>query len=159
MPVARCCRRSWITPRSKPRFSLWKIFPPPRIPPPYRIIFVLFPTPAFRKSARSKRFLARSPFAAIFQSAFPTSRNVAPESSGRHNSQRKDCNMRIRTRLNDNSRPVLILVLTLALGALLVLPGCDVNLKKDSEGKEKNLDIETPVGGLHATKEADVRDI
>ena len=67
--------------------------------------------------------------------------------------------MRIRTRLNDNSRPVLILVLTLALGALLVLPGCDVNVKKDSEGKEKNVDIETPVGGLHATKEADVRDI
>jgi hypothetical protein len=67
--------------------------------------------------------------------------------------------MRIRTRLNDNSRPALILVLTLAFGALLVLPGCDVNVKKDSEGKEKNVDIETPVGGLHATKEADVRDI
>src|ERR1700730_18877572 len=130
MPVARCHKLSWSARGRKPLPSQWEILTSPRISPPYRIIFVLFPTPAFRKSARSERFLARSPFAAIFQSAFPTSRNVAPESSGRHNSQRKDRNMRIRTRLNDNSRPDL--VLTLALGALLVLPGCDVNVKTDT---------------------------
>jgi hypothetical protein len=47
----------------------------------------------------------------------------------------------------------------LAFGALLALPGCSVNVKKDSEGKEKNVDIETPVGGLHVAKDADVRDI
>jgi len=48
--------------------------------------------------------------------------------------------------------------LTLAFAAVLALPGCSVNVKKDSEGKEKNVDIETPVGGLHVTKDADVRD-
>jgi hypothetical protein len=63
--------------------------------------------------------------------------------------------MRIPTRLNGNSRLAIIVV----FGALLALPACDVNVKKDSEGKEKNVDIETPVGGLHVTKEADVRDI
>ncbi len=63
--------------------------------------------------------------------------------------------MRTLKRLNDSSRLALILV----FGASLALPGCSVNVKKDSEGKEKNVDIETPVGGLHVTKEADVRDI
>jgi hypothetical protein len=62
--------------------------------------------------------------------------------------------MRIRTRLNPNSR----LTLTLVFGALLALPGCNVNVKKDHEGKDNNVDIETPVGGLHVTKDADVRD-
>jgi hypothetical protein len=63
--------------------------------------------------------------------------------------------MHMLKRLNGNSG----LVMTLAFGALLVLPGCDVNVKKDSEGKEKNVDIETPVGGLHVTNDADVRDV
>ena len=50
------------------------------------------------------------------------------------------------------------LVLTLTFGALLAFPGCNVNVKKDSEGTENKVDIETPVGGLHVTKDADVRD-
>ena len=62
--------------------SPWEIRTWPRIFPRYRIIFVLFPTPAFRKSARSKLSLARSPFMATCRSAFPTSLNVAPASSG-----------------------------------------------------------------------------
>jgi hypothetical protein len=62
--------------------------------------------------------------------------------------------MRILKPLNDNLR----LALTLTLGALLALPACDINVKKDNQGQEKNVDIETPVGGLHVTKDADVRD-
>jgi hypothetical protein len=62
--------------------------------------------------------------------------------------------MRILKPLNNNSR----LALTLTLGALLALPACDINVKKDNQGQEKNVDIETPVGGLHVTKDADVRD-
>jgi hypothetical protein len=59
-------------------------------------------------------------------------------------------------RLNDNNSR---LALSLIFGVLLALPGCSVNVKKDSEGKDNNVDIETPVGGLHVTKDADVRDI
>ena len=61
----------------------------------------------------------------------------------------------MRMLLNRNSR----LALILGFGAVLALPGCSVNVKKDSEGKEKKVDIETPVGGLHVTNDADVRDI
>ena len=46
-------------------------------------------------------------------------------------------------RLNGNSRLAFALV---AFGALLALPGCNVNVKKDSEGQEKKVDIETPMG-------------
>jgi len=60
-------------------------------------------------------------------------------------------------RFNINTPPVF--VLTLAFTALLALPACNVNVKKDSEGKEKNVDIETPMGSLHVAKDADVRDV
>jgi hypothetical protein len=63
--------------------------------------------------------------------------------------------MRTLNRLNDDSR----ILLTLAFGALLALPGCSVNVKKDSEGQEKKVDIETPVGALHVSKDADIRDV
>ncbi len=65
--------------------------------------------------------------------------------------------MRIAQRLNGNSR--LAFILTFALGVFLALPGCSVNVKKNGEGQEKKVDIETPVGALHVSKDADVRDI
>jgi hypothetical protein len=67
--------------------------------------------------------------------------------------------MLILRQLNANSRLSLAFVLTLIFGASLVLPGCDINVKKNAEGKDKNVDIETPIGGLHVTKAADIRDI
>jgi len=67
--------------------------------------------------------------------------------------------MRTLKRLTVNSPLAFFLVLALATGALLTLPGCNVNVKKDSQGKEKNVDIETPVGALHVSKDADIRDV
>jgi len=55
-----------------------------------------------------------------------------------------------------NSQPFLIVLI--AFGALALLPACNVNVKRDSEGQEKKVDIETPVGRLHASRDADVRD-
>ena len=59
-------------------------------------------------------------------------------------------------KLLDASSP-LVVTLTLAFGSML-LPGCNVNVKKDSEGQERKVDIETPIGGLHVSKAANVRD-
>ncbi len=39
-----------------------------------------------------------------------------------------------------------------------LLTACSVNVRKDAEGKEKNVDINTPFGGIHVNKNADVRD-
>ena len=43
----------------------------------------------------------------------------------------------------------------------LLFFGCSINVKKDSDDKnqDKNVDIDTPFGGIHVSKGADVRDI
>ncbi len=49
--------------------------------------------------------------------------------------------------------------LVFASFALLALCACDVNVKKDEKGAEKNVDISTPFGGVHVSKNVDVHDI
>jgi len=47
----------------------------------------------------------------------------------------------------------------LASAALLfALTACSVNVKKNEEGGDKNVDIKTPFGGIQVNKDADVRD-
>jgi hypothetical protein len=46
-----------------------------------------------------------------------------------------------------------------AFAALLVLPACSVNVRKEKGGEEQKVDIETPVGGIHVRQQADVRDV
>ena len=46
------------------------------------------------------------------------------------------------------------------VAAVFVLTGCSINVKKDSNDKDqdKKVDIDTPFGGIHVSKGADVRD-
>ena len=62
--------------------------------------------------------------------------------------------MRIRRKLKVETR----LALALSFGVCLTALACDINVKKDSSGQEKKVDIETPIGGIHVDKAADVRD-
>jgi hypothetical protein len=54
-------------------------------------------------------------------------------------------------------------VSTLALGfaalAALILSACSVNVKKEQNGEDKQVDIDTPVGGIHVSKGANVADV
>jgi hypothetical protein len=45
------------------------------------------------------------------------------------------------------------------LAALLLLPSCSVNVKKEANGQDKQVDINTLVGGVHVSKQADVSDV
>lgn len=45
-----------------------------------------------------------------------------------------------------------------AFATLLALPACSVNVNKDGADKDKKVDIDTPLGGIHVSKGADVRD-
>ena len=49
-----------------------------------------------------------------------------------------------------------------AMAAMVVLflatSACSINVKKNGEGEEKKVDIETPVGGIHVGKDVDARD-
>lgn len=45
------------------------------------------------------------------------------------------------------------------LAAFLLLPACSVNVQKEGNGQDKQVDIRTPVGGVHVSKQADVSEI
>jgi len=42
--------------------------------------------------------------------------------------------------------------------AVTIASACSVNVKKDENGQDKNVDISTPFGGIHVNNNADVRD-
>jgi len=50
------------------------------------------------------------------------------------------------------------IVLALVLVLVVLLSGCNINVKKNNNGEDKNVDITTPMGGIHVSNEADVRD-
>jgi hypothetical protein len=47
---------------------------------------------------------------------------------------------------------------TLTVAAILLLPACSVNVKKNEHGDDQKVDINTPFGGVHVDKAADARD-
>jgi len=49
--------------------------------------------------------------------------------------------------------------LLLAVLAGFLLPACSVNVKKEPNGQDKQVDIKTLVGGIHVSNEADVADV
>jgi hypothetical protein len=49
--------------------------------------------------------------------------------------------------------------LGLAVLSAFFLPACSVNVKKEKNGEEKQVDISTPVGGIHVSKDADAQDV
>jgi len=60
--------------------------------------------------------------------------------------------MRFPNRLINSSLP------TFAAAIVLLSLGCSINVKKNAEGEDKNVDIQTPLGGIHVSENADVRD-
>jgi hypothetical protein len=71
--------------------------------------------------------------------------------------------MRMLKQLNRNLPPgnsrLARVFIVLAISTVLALAGCNINVKKEGEGEEKKVDIDTPLGALHVAKDADVRDI
>lgn len=51
-------------------------------------------------------------------------------------------------------------VVFILVSAFLLFTGCSINVKKDSNAKndDKNVDIDTPFGGIHVSKGANVHD-
>jgi hypothetical protein len=45
------------------------------------------------------------------------------------------------------------------LAALIVLPACSVNVKKEPNGQDKQVDIHTLLGGVHVSNQVDVADV
>lgn len=51
------------------------------------------------------------------------------------------------------------IALGIATLAALLLPACSVNVKKEQNGEDKQVDIDTPVGGIHVSKGANASDV
>ncbi len=47
----------------------------------------------------------------------------------------------------------------LSTGAVLLLSACSVNVKKEQNGEDKQVDIQTPMGGIHVSKGANPEDV
>jgi hypothetical protein len=58
-----------------------------------------------------------------------------------------------------NSQMVSTFLLGLATLVTLLVPACSVNVKKEQDGEDKQVDIDTPVGGIHVSKGANVADL
>lgn len=49
--------------------------------------------------------------------------------------------------------------LVVGLASVLLMPACSVNVKKETNGEDKQVDINTPMGGIHVSKGADPQDV
>ena len=49
--------------------------------------------------------------------------------------------------------------LGLAVLVALFFPACSLNVKKEQNGEDKQVDIRTPLGGIHVSKDANVADV
>lgn len=47
----------------------------------------------------------------------------------------------------------------LAMLLLAILPACSVNVKKEKNGQDKQVDVRTPMGDIHVSKGADPNDV
>jgi hypothetical protein len=54
---------------------------------------------------------------------------------------------------------VRMLALGFATFSVALLAACSVNVKKQKDGEDKQVDINTPVGGIHVSKDANVADV
>jgi hypothetical protein len=59
--------------------------------------------------------------------------------------------------MNRNKFSQLLIVAVTAV--FLILTGCSVNVKKEANGQDKQVDINTLLGGIHVSKDADVADV
>src|SRR5258706_13686698 len=51
------------------------------------------------------------------------------------------------------------LVIAAASSVLLLSTACSVNVKKEANGQDKQVDINTFAGGIHVSKQTDVSDV
>jgi hypothetical protein len=82
------------------------------------------------------------------------SHSAAPASNARRDSPKESLHMR-----GTQSQIGSTFALGLATLVALLLPACSVNVKKQQNGEDKQVDIRTPLGGIHVSQDANVADV
>src|ERR1700691_1577664 len=52
-----------------------------------------------------------------------------------------------------------MLIIGLSVASLILASGCKLNVRKEQNGEDKQVDINTLVGGIHVSKQANVADV
>jgi hypothetical protein len=52
----------------------------------------------------------------------------------------------------------ILLTAVFATGLVIALPACKIHVDKSENGHDKNVDIQTPLGGIHVNKDVNARD-
>src|SRR6202035_5543149 len=68
-------------------------------------------------------------------------------------------NARLKWEEERNMRKNKSVLFVMSLMTLLLLPACSINVKKEANGQDKQVDINTFAGGIHVSKQADVSDV
>jgi hypothetical protein len=94
--------------------------------------------------------------------------SAAPDSNARRKSQLEahrmrrtsfqSISLRLASRITLGFAAAALLLPVLLLPVLL-LPACSVNVKKEQNGEDKQVDISTPIGGIHVNKDASAADV
>jgi hypothetical protein len=61
--------------------------------------------------------------------------------------------------MRKNKSTTAVFGLTLAAAVLFLLSACSLNVKKGDNGEEKQVDIKTPMGGIHVSKAPDPQEV
>lgn len=61
--------------------------------------------------------------------------------------------------MRNTSVPVTKFILLAGVPLILLLAACSVNVKKEKTGQDKDVDIRTPLGGIHVSKGANAADV
>jgi hypothetical protein len=85
--------------------------------------------------------------------------SAAPDSNARRKSPLEGLNMRKTNFQTICFQSVSKFALVFVTIAALLLPACSVNVKKEQNGEDKQVDISTPVGGIHVSKGANAADV
>src|ERR1017187_6593753 len=154
MPPGCCSSRFSTMPRQRRQSSPWGILTWPAISPKLRITCARFPMRPSQKWPQSKLSSERFQFAATCRLRFQTLPSAAPALNARPKSPMEVLRMR-----TINLHVVSTFALGFAILAALLLPACSINVKKEQNGEDKQVDINTPVGGIHVSKGANVADV
>src|SRR5262249_3471278 len=93
-------------------------------------------------------------FADTCQSRFQTWGNAERESSARRKSPVEVALMR-----GDDVRAGVVTAMGAIVLVCAMLPACSINVKKEKDGQDKQVDIKTLVGGIHVSKDVDAADV
>src|SRR6202142_906110 len=151
-------RRSSSAPSGAAWYLPWAILIWCGISPQSRIMFAPSPTPRCPKQPPLRRSLAKSGSAATCRLRFRVSQHAARAWNARPGPFQEVPPMFNRICRMFNHNLAARLCLGALIAALCLLPACSINANDKGADGEKHVDIKSPVGDLHVSEQADIRD-